>query len=409
MIVRNLVRLLSSALPAAVLLALPHTVQAQPGAVAYASESPAKSSAYPKGDFAAHLTAATGGDGSSCGGGACDWGWGCGGSPFRTGPGPCDDWRVGPRWRGSVGAIVLFRESIDLVGLAAESMAGGAAIPLGADTVTENFDHGIGGRLRLINDFSEQRGYSVEVNYVGIPEWNASAYSPERPPAGPVIPGVTQQRSLEYTSYMHSVEVNMLRQSDSVVEAYGGARYIRLAEDVDDFLNRAESFPALPPNAPVPDPVLDVRDLLRHVGVANNLIGIQGGLRSDLFQVTPRLRFEGFLNGGAYCNLIYRDSRIDETRRVVALDDPSTPDSEAIEVTQSSQVGYESDRARIAYTAEASFAAALQWNRCLSTKLGYQVLYLDGLELGASAFRGIPPSSEDLLLHGFFASLEYRR
>ena len=27
-----------------------------------------------------------------------DWHWGCGGSPNRTGPGRCDDWRVGPMW-----------------------------------------------------------------------------------------------------------------------------------------------------------------------------------------------------------------------------------------------------------------------------------------------------------------------
>ena len=52
-----------------------------------------QSNAYPKGDYYSHLMGSSGG----CSNGACDWGWGCGGSPHRTGPGPCDTWKVGPR------------------------------------------------------------------------------------------------------------------------------------------------------------------------------------------------------------------------------------------------------------------------------------------------------------------------
>src|SRR5262249_47540164 len=44
------------------------------------------------------------------GGHPTDWPWGCGGSPYRTGPGLCDNWRVGPRWHVTVDGMVLSRE-----------------------------------------------------------------------------------------------------------------------------------------------------------------------------------------------------------------------------------------------------------------------------------------------------------
>src|SRR5690348_750747 len=36
------------------------------------------------------------------GGHPTDWSWGCGGNPYRTGPGLCDNFKVGPRWHISV-------------------------------------------------------------------------------------------------------------------------------------------------------------------------------------------------------------------------------------------------------------------------------------------------------------------
>ena len=54
------------------------------------------------------------------GGHPTDWSWGCGGSPYRTGPGLCDNYRIGPRWHVTVDGIVMHRDSTDLVALAAQ-------------------------------------------------------------------------------------------------------------------------------------------------------------------------------------------------------------------------------------------------------------------------------------------------
>ena len=48
------------------------------------------------------------------GGHPTDWPWGCGGSPFRTGPGMCDTYRVGPIWNVAVDGMVMKREGTDL-------------------------------------------------------------------------------------------------------------------------------------------------------------------------------------------------------------------------------------------------------------------------------------------------------
>jgi len=53
------------------------------------------------------------------GGHPSDWSWGCGGSPYRTGPGLCDDWKVGCRWHVAVDGIVMSRENTDLAALTA--------------------------------------------------------------------------------------------------------------------------------------------------------------------------------------------------------------------------------------------------------------------------------------------------
>lgn len=389
------------------LLASAPTVWGQPGDVGYVSDpvmgtSAARSSAYPKGDFAAQLAAA-GGSPGGCGG-ACDWGWGAGGSPFRTGPGDCDDWRVGPHWHGSIDGVVMFREGADLVSLAGAANAGGVALPLDAGTVTENFNHGVGGRLTLRGEYPQCRGYSLDVTYLGVPGWNASAYDPEVVPPGPIGVGTVAQRSLEYQSSIHSVEINIQPTTDRVLALYGGSRFIRLAEDVEDSLDVSGIIPVVST-----EPPLDVTDVLRRASVSNNLIGFQGGVRSNLLNLTERLRLEGFADAGVYCNLQYRESRLSQTRTFIRRDDPATVVNEGVDSTVTSSTGYDSDRARIAYTGESHLAAVMNWNRCFSTRAGYQVLYLDGLELADDAFRGGDPLSRDLLLHGWFAGLEYKR
>lgn len=381
----------------------------------------AGSSAYPRGDFQSHLAAASG-DAPD----ACDWGWGCGGSPFRPGPGECDNFRVGPNWHGSVEGLFLFRDDVDINALAGAANAGGVALPINAGTLTSNFDHGAGVRLSLWAPTntgwgSAGAGYEVQVDYLGIYDWDAEAFNPDVPPPGPIGPDPADtivQRSLSYESSLHSLAVNMQSIGDERLKLFTGVRYVRLAEDVSDFYDETSPRPALP-DVPLPD--LELTDVLRNVAVKNNLIGFQGGVRSDLFSLGERFYLSGFANAGAYCNLIQRRSRLLQVDSFVRADDPATPDdpatlnvdessiNEAVSITQSGSSGYKSQRVRMSMVTEASLSAVYKINRCTQAQLGYQVFYINGVELGDEAFLGATPTSSDLILHGWFAGVEYRR
>lgn len=369
------------------------------------------STAYPNGEFAAHLSAARGEPAS----GACDWGWGCGGSPYRTGPGLCDNWRVGPRWSGSVDGVFLFRNEIDLPALAAAATAGGIAInPAAPDTYSFNIDHGIGSRLTLAGHWPQCRNFELQLGYVGVFGWNAEVFDPEVPYSGPLPnpPAVNTQKLLSYRSELHSLEVNAQQVTEGPIRFFSGFRYWLLNEDVDDKLDESQQPPLIPPNADdmiVGDPPLDVTDIRRSIAIDNNLIGLQAGMRSDFLTITDRLYLQGFASGGIYCNYVRRESEYLELRTYNALNDPSTVASEAVFNQSTVRTGYDGDAMRGAFAAEALLGAVYEVNRCTDARIGYQVLYLTGVELGPEAFRGNGPTGADLLLHGWFAGVECRR
>lgn len=361
------------------------------------------SNAYPAGDFSAQLSAASGNAPNSC-----DPGWGCGGSPFRTGPGSCDTWKVGPRWEGHVDGLVLFRDEIDIASLAGAADAGGVALPINADTLTSNFDHGAGARLTMVGQYPACQGYEMVVSYMGVFGWDAGAFNADVPPAGPIAtqPDLLTQRSLSYHSSLHSLEINGQTTGNDRLKLFGGMRYVRLAEDIDDIYDEYSPTPSL---SGVAEADLELTDVFRNVTVNNNLIGFQGGVRSDLIGFGDRFFITGFANSGIYCNLIRRSSNFRQVDTFVRVDDPLTTDNEAISVTASTNGGYKSDRAEVAFVSEASLSAAYMVNACTTARMGYQVFYIDGVELGDEAFLGTGPTSDNMLLHGWFAGIEYKR
>ncbi|MEN1678933.1 MAG: BBP7 family outer membrane beta-barrel protein [Planctomycetota bacterium] len=361
------------------------------------------SNAYPQGDFGAQLAAATGDSPD-----ACEWHWGCGGSPFRTGPGRCDTWKVGPRWRTTFDGLALFRDGANIDALAGAATAGGSAIPLDTATVTGDFDHGAGARVTVASHFPQCQGYEMVVGYVGVFGWDAGAFNPDVPPAGAIgaLPDTRTQRSLSYHSQLHSLEVNGQSTGSDRLKLFGGIRYVRLDEDIDDISDEYSPTPAL---SGVATADLELTDIFRNVSVDNNLIGFQGGLRSDLFSLGERFYLSGLANAGAYCNLIQRSTSYRQVDTFSRADDPSTVADESFSVTASTENGYKNDRARVAFVGEVALNALYQINACSTARVGYQVLYLDGVELGNEAFLGLDPTGSDLLLHGWFAGFEYRR
>ena len=291
--------------------------------------------------------------------------------------------------------MILQRDETNLDALVAV-----ATPPFTGDQLRENFDYGAGARLTVASDWPNWAGYEMAVDYIGVPEWNASVFVPDVPPLGPIA-GVNTQRELTYRSAMHSLAINFQESRNRIFKPFLGVRDVLLDEDLDD---ETDQFaPA------VVGALTNTTDIARAVDVQNHLIGFQGGLRGDLWNRDGWFSVQGMIDGGVYCNLSNQHNRFRQTTTTQRLDDPTTAGSEFIDTSSSVTNNYKQDRARVAFLGEATLAAVAQLNRCTSLRAGYQVMYLEGVELGDTAFLGNGPSNDDLLLHGWFAGFEYRR
>ena len=292
-----------------------------------------KSSAYPDGDFYEQLQAAGGQGGcDSCGvDGSCDGRWGCGGSPYRTGPGCGDNWRVGPRWRIVADGALIYREKTNLA-----SLATAMGTTLAAAEQSENFDRGGGIRLLGTASWPQCKGYEMTLGYVGVDAWNANIVLPVLaiPPVvgPPANVALDQRRSLTYRSSLHALELNWQGLNSSNWKPYAGVRYFRFAETVEDRTNQYTAAPLA-----VGETATTTFSLLGNK-VDNNLIGFQVGLRRDLWQVSRKVYIQGFANAGLYGNFINR-SDYDETATTtteVLDDDAATPDVDETAQSRSS-------------------------------------------------------------------------
>jgi hypothetical protein len=397
------------------------------------------------------------------GGHPTDWSWGCGGSPYRQGPGICDNWKVGCRWHVTADGIVLHRDSTDLMALAMQMPNSfPTALPdqgLNGDPSFEQFDHGPGGRVTFTSQVGNCPCYDVQAVYEGINDWNASIVFPKtaitpvfytpgvattttttvtvvNPPTttttttttGPAFPPAPapiplqppapfpegfQQRSLHYRSDMNSVELNWLPNHDSDWRPTFGVRYIRFDDEIADALNQ-EVQPPLPFAGvnPAAGQFLGVSDTdrLNLFHVQNNLMGFQVGLLHDTMQLNDRLSIEGFVNGGVYYNRIkYSNVMVVQTTQVVT-DDTATTTFDESRTDQSTILNNDSrDLSEISYQAEASLTGVCRLNKCWALRAGYQVLWINHLHTADTAYLGDAEASSDLLLHGWHAGIECRR
>lgn len=405
------------------------------------------------------------------GGHPTDWSWGCGGSPYRQGPGICDNWKVGCRWHVTADGIVLHRDSTDLVALAAQmpnSFPANApsGITPGVEPDFEQFDHGPGGRVTFTSQIGNCTCYDVQAVYEGINDWNASIVFPKQALTPvfytPGIPGTTtttttttiapvppstttttttttsthttftnpnviptgdeppppfpegfEQRSLHYRSDMNSVELNFLPNNDTNWRPTFGVRFIRLDDELSDSLNQ-EVQPPLPfaGSTTTVGQFLAVSstDRLNLFHLQNNLMGFQVGLFHDTMQINDRLAFEGFVNSGVYYNRIkYSNVMVAQTTQVVA-DDVNTTAFDEARTDQSTIVNNDSrDLSEISYEAEASLTGVCRLNKCWALRAGYQVLWINHLHLADAAYLGDAEGSQELLLHGWHAGIECRR
>ncbi|MEX2171461.1 MAG: hypothetical protein WD851_19235 [Pirellulales bacterium] len=371
--------------------------------------SPRKSNSYPAGDYAAQLSTASGDNPYGC-----DWGWGCGGSPYRTGPGRCDNWRVGPVWKVEVDGLIMFHEDAPIDALVARSndlqVPPSDAVP----DYTENFGEAPGVRIAATSYWPQCAGYEINITYTGIPNWDASAVFPETlvfVEEDDELSIGTEQRLLTYNSAIHSLELNFIPFHDSPWKRFLGIRYILLDENIRDEANQFGQPPI------EVDEELILTDFLRATVVENHMIGFQGGIRRDMWRFRPWLFVEGFANGGVYCNVIKREDIQQETRiRQVVVEQLANnvpiPDRfEVITTINEERNVVKTSRSQIAFAGEAELALVCKLNRCLALRSGYQAIMINGVELADDAFINFDsnPERESRFYHGFFGGLEYRR
>jgi len=350
-----------------------------------------------------------------------NWMWGCGGSPFRTGPGTCDDWKVGPVWDVSVDAMVLFRDSADLVALhgAIEDSDPGDMLSTPRET---QFGYGGGARAYVMGKIPTWPRYQLQFGYEGIEEWNAALLYPQFDPfandlpelmnpdfTGPVDPEgdpeflpnpadpddvIRATRSLHYRSSFHSAEFNFYRRPPDVWRPFWGIRYLRLKDTITDVNDQFAPPPAMG------DPDVVTTDIADFIDIKNNLVGFQLGLREDMWHCNDRLSLQGFLNAGVYYNHIQFADRRVTTMTTQTPDDSTTLISSNVSSSEPSD---------IAYVAEASITGICRLNRCWALRGGYQVLWIDGLRLAEDVYLNDRLDRHDLVLHGWHVGLECRR
>jgi hypothetical protein len=342
------------------------------------------------------------------GGHATDWPWGCGGSPFRNGPGWCDDWDVGCRWDVAVDGMVMSREDADLAALETGMRAMDITGTQSLTPFVEQLDHGPGGRVSFISKLPHY-DWQMHAGYEGIEEWSGSVVFPKTPlPPLPPIPFppilgdpdqlAFQQRTLHYRSTLHSGELNFVRDFCSRVwRPYCGVRYVKFEDEINDFLNQ-EAPPPLP--GALPDEVFTT-DRINIVDIENNLIGFQIGMRHDLWRPMRRLSIEGFVNAGVYYNRVKHSNFMGElTRRQAAGELDSFSGVFNNDVRELSE---------ISYIGEASLSGVCRLNKCWALRAGYQALWITDLHIAEDAYLNNGIDSRDMFFHGWHAGVEHRR
>jgi hypothetical protein len=335
-----------------------------------------------------------------------DWPWGCGGSPFRTGPGMCDTYRVGPIWNVTADGLTMFREDANLDAISAQPFMPGIYDPPPPPYLTEQFDYAPGGRITFVGKYPPWVGWQGYAVYEGIEAWEAAVIYPKLSPIPtqgvPYPPNSFEQRSIHYRSNMHSGELNVLRCKSSMWRPYCGVRYIKVDDEIRDQIDRE-----VPPPLPSVNPVtIAFTDQLNLFDLENNLIGFQVGVRHDLWRINSRFSLEGYVNGGVYYNKIKYTNVMGSLTTQITSATATTAQSTSVSGAFNNDM---TDLSEIAYVYEASLSGVCRLNKCWAMRAGYQVLWINGLHLAEDAYLDTDIETRSLLFRGWHAGIECRR
>lgn len=381
------------------------------------------------------------------GGHKSDW-WGCGGSPYRTGPGACDNYRVGPIWNVNVDGMVMKREGTNLAQIWNETDGGfddGSWNPAegpqqGIPELFEQFDWSAGGRIEVLGKHPKCAGYQILAAGEGIEKWEATIIYPKQtlleinstnpqfgdannavnPPGitntDAIVYQVTSQRRVHYTSNLYAGELDIIHCQNPLLQPYCGVRYFRFNDQlrIEDDQNGLGPIDLLDP------PPIEVltTDMSNIYDLQNDLFGFQLGLRHDLWRPNTRFAIEAFVNGGVYYNKI-KYANYMSTTTVQQLGDVTPVNNvEANNFSGTTNVVSNSNLAsanlaEIAYHYEASISGVCRLNKCWAMRAGYQVLMINGLRLADESFLDpdifLDNGTHSLLFQGWHAGIECRR
>ncbi|MEX0937632.1 MAG: hypothetical protein WDZ59_07205 [Pirellulales bacterium] len=314
--------------------------------------------------------------------------------------GPYYDGTCGPRWFDAhVEAMYLKRENVGRqVNFTSDGAAGLGEPLIVLSTDDLGFDDEPGFRLTLRHEVGPAS--VIEGSYFGTFHWDSVAsvasstdnlFSVFSDFGGPVLfPGFSDTdqaffHSIEYTSELHSVELNWRRDwMSSTWRTYGsflmGARYVQLSEDFRH-LTRT-----------------DTGSMNYLVETENDLAGFQVG-GDAYFCVFPGLTFGGEVKAGVYNNSADQSTVV----RATSLD-PALVETEGSD--------------DVAMVAEGGAIVVYQVSPSFSLRGGYQFVYIDGVALAPENFNGEPPflggprdvfinDNGDAFYHGPTAGLEW--
>jgi hypothetical protein len=191
-----------------------------------------------------------------------------------------------------------------------------------------------------------------------------------------------------------------------VWQPYFGIRYVRFGDEISDVTDQTAPPPLLMPG----DSPESISDMSTLFDIKNNLIGFQTGLRYDVWKLSRRLSLQGYINAGVYYNRIQRTDLMRTTNTTFTADDPLTMDIDETDTTVTTTTSaVQTEPTDIAYLAEASLTGVCRVNESLALRCGYQILWIEGLQLASDAYLNTGVDSRGMWFDGWHAGVEYRR
>ncbi len=239
-----------------------------------------------------------------------------------------------PRWTVRVGTIFLERSRLKSQLFVFDSF------PVAANLNADNFDFPVQGGIDVA---ALRRGTVADIDfrYFGIDQWSASQ--------GPIQAGA-EIIDATYASRLHSVEVNLRRNVTPKLTVLGGFRYLSFREH-SSVARDVGIFPILQ----------DFR-----TDTTNDLYGAQIGADAILWDRGGRLRIEGVVKAGVYAGVTSNqvDYGLSISGNVFA-----------------NIVSVGASRDHTAFVGDLNFTAVYQLNEVWAVRVGYQLLWLDGIAL----------------------------